>query len=308
MNWIERLNGATSRLKMGQSHVEILQWAYSPHLPDNVPHRHTYFEICQVGAYGAGQFIVESQAHIIKPNDVFVARPGVVHQIRNTQAQAMELRWVCFGYAPGQTPRLSKPPDEGIEALWKAFATSDVLVAHDDDCVQKLWNALQSIAENPRVLEIQIANTVSALLLAIAQCGASSGFVWQQQSGDKADWSARLSRLAVQYVHDNLNRRLTIEEIAAHVHISPRHLARLFTRFTGTTPAAYIECARLDRARALLRDQSTSIKEVATQVGYADVHHFSRVFTRRYGTPPGEFRRHGALLHVRNIQNPGALV
>ena len=60
MDWIERLNRAPARLPlalgMERAAAEVLHWAYQPHLNDNQPHRHTYFEVCLVGAYGAGRF------------------------------------------------------------------------------------------------------------------------------------------------------------------------------------------------------------------------------------------------------------
>ena len=58
-------------------------------------------------------------------------------------------------------------------------------------------------------------------------------------------------------------------------------------------PAAYIEQARMDRARTLLQRTDDPIKQVAALVGYVDVHHFTRVFTRHVGCPPGVFRRTG---------------
>ncbi len=86
MDWIKRLNQVGGRLALAGS-VEVLNWAYNPHLPDNVPHRHTYFEVCQVGAHGRGEFRVQDTMHPIASGDLFFARPGFVHQIVNTARQ-----------------------------------------------------------------------------------------------------------------------------------------------------------------------------------------------------------------------------
>jgi AraC family L-rhamnose operon transcriptional activator RhaR len=82
MDWITRLNCGPKTLGAG---LETLVWNYSPHLRDNVFHRHTYFEVCLVGAHGAGIFSVENDAHAIEPGTTFFARPGVVHRIQNGQ-------------------------------------------------------------------------------------------------------------------------------------------------------------------------------------------------------------------------------
>ena len=55
--WTEYLNNLPTRVPLGGGmEAEVLQWAYAAHLPSNVPHRHTFFEVCQVGAHGEGRF------------------------------------------------------------------------------------------------------------------------------------------------------------------------------------------------------------------------------------------------------------
>lgn len=287
MDWIQRLNRGPGRIALGGTIAEVLRWAYSPHLADNVPHRHTFFEICQVGAYGRGHFLVEQRPFEVKPGDVFIARPGVVHQIVNRERPQMELFWVSFTWTPGTDEERGEE-----DALLRAFAQGSVLVAGDDHAhVRALWNALRAIAQTSPSpgYAAQIAGLTAALLLAIAQTGAGPH---KGEGVEPAgpETGASLARLAVRYVQDNLHRPLGVAEVAAHLHLSPRHLSRLFVRFTGTSPAAYVEHARMDRACALLRHGDTPIKEIAANVGYNTVHHFTRVFSRRFGCPPGAFR------------------
>ncbi len=307
MDWTKRLNQVAVRLPLAGS-IEILNWAYEPHLSDNVPHRHTYFEVCQIGAHGRGEFRVAGQPHPISSGDLFIARPGVVHQIVNTVRPKIELSWVCFSWMP------ERSSGESLQLL-RAFADSDVLVARDENrCVASIWQALRVISAVDVAIgqEQQILALSSALLLAIAQSGAevqpSLSFTSENNDG------SRLTKLATRYIHDNLNRRLTVEEIAQQVHLSPRHLTRLMQQFTGVAPAAYIERARMDRARALLLHSSTQLKEIAREVGYADVHHFTRVCTRVWGQSPGVLRAQGENANgenaadVLNRQKVGALV
>lgn len=215
----------------------------------------------------------------------------------------MELRWVCFQWLPASV-------SGEAESLLQAFANSPVVVAPDEGRrVRGIWQALQSVMdEGPRPgQEAQAAALISALILAIAQVGAGADAPRAFEPGgpDPADVAARL---ALRYVHDNLNRPLCVSEIAANVYVSARHLSRLFLRLTGVAPAAYVTQARLDRAKGLLAHSEMPIKEVAEAVGYPDVHHFTRVFARGCGCPPGEFRRHEAARPVPNIQKPGVLV
>lgn len=305
MDWLERLNRGLGRMPLGRGTVEVLQWAYARHLADNRPHRHTFFEVCLVGEYGAGEFIVQDRTRRVGPGDLFVARPGVIHQIVNTGCPDMELSWVSFGWTPSPT----QPPGEA-DALLRAFAASPVLVAPEGQGqVAALWRALRSVASGPTgaAYETQYQALATALILGIAQAGAGQDTVAvAEPSGPQADGLA--ARLAVRFIHDNLNRPLPLAEIAAQVYLSPRHLSRLFARFTGKSPAHYITHARMDRARGLLLRSQTPIKEVAATVGYPDVHHFTRAFTAHFGTPPGEMRRHPEQAPVPIIQKAGDLV
>ena len=305
MDWVERLNRSLGRMALGHGTVEILQWAYLRNLPDNRPHRHTFFEVCLVGDHGQGDFLVQERSHSITPGSLFVARPGVIHQIINTGSPDMELSWLSFQWLP--------PPSKDaaeVNTLLRAFAESSILVTHDSQGhLAALWRALQALCSAPPGLayEAQYQALATALILGIAHAAADPEILPSlelpgAESGDLA------ARLAVRFIHDNLNRPLPLSEIAAQVHLSPRHLTRLFTRFTGKAPASYITHARMDRARGLLLRSSLPIKEVAVTVGYPDVHHFTRAFTSHYGSPPGEMRRHPEQGYVSNIQHPGDLV
>jgi AraC family L-rhamnose operon transcriptional activator RhaR len=306
MDWIERLNRAPARVPLDGATAEILHWAYAAHLLDNQPHRHTYFETCLMGDYGAGEYRVEGTAHPIGPGDLFIARPGVMHQIVNTEPRRMELYWVAFQWAPG-----SVPDGGAVEALLQRFTNAaDVLVVPDaGHALRQMWHSLRTVASDAPLSptrDTQVTSLMRALLLGIAVAGAGGETGPPEADGIEAGSS--LARVAVRYIHDNLNRPLPVEEVADYLHLSPRHLTRVVTRFTGVAPAAYIEQARMDRARALLLRTNDPIKQIAALVGYRDVHHFTRVFARRFGCPPGRYRQGSGDTRVPNRQKPGALV
>ncbi len=309
MDWLERLNQEPGRVALGAGRAELLQWAYEAYLPDNVPHRHTFFEVCQVGAWGTGLFIAHGREHALRPGDIFIARPGVEHQICNTGPENMELFWVSFQWVGAGEGERETARGE-TDALLRRFAEGDTLVAPDADSrLALLWQTLRAIAGGPRLPghDAQLHALITALLLAIAQAGtdAPGSPLPDLAPGDA---SAMIARVAVRYVHDNLYRPLSVSEVAAHCHVSPRHLGRLFAQFAGTSPADYIARARLDRACGLLLHSETAIKEIARLVGFGDVHYFTRQFTRYTGSPPGLYRREQGASHVRIIQKPGALV
>lgn len=86
----------------------------------------------------------------------------------------------------------------------------------------------------------------------------------------------------------------SVDALAERAGLSPRHFARLFLAEVGITPAAWVELARIDRARELLESGHAAPKQVAALCGFANADTLRRSFARHLGVTPAEYRRrHG---------------
>jgi AraC family transcriptional regulator len=83
---------------------------------------------------------------------------------------------------------------------------------------------------------------------------------------------------------------LSLDVMAASVHLSPFHFARSFKATLGTTAWEFVTARRLDRVRLLLRTTDDSVEAVATAVGLQNVSHFRRLFAAHTGCTPGRYR------------------
>ena len=96
---------------------------------------------------------------------------------------------------------------------------------------------------------------------------------------------------AVDYITEHYeNPELCVSEIAEHVGISEGHLSHTFKKETDYTVAAYITRVRMRTAMKLLNDCRNKVYEVAEQVGYRDIAHFSSSFKRIVGVTPSEYQ------------------
>ncbi|SHE90262.1 two-component system, response regulator YesN [Caldanaerobius fijiensis DSM 17918] len=86
------------------------------------------------------------------------------------------------------------------------------------------------------------------------------------------------------------NKNLTLNDIATKLYITPNYLSYLFKSETGENFTEYLTKIRIDKAKELLKNLEFKIYEIADAVGYADPHHFSRVFKRQEGITPAEYR------------------
>lgn len=102
-------------------------------------------------------------------------------------------------------------------------------------------------------------------------------------------------RGALCYIDAHLDQPVGFEEVAAAFHLSPYYFHRMFSVIVGKPVSGYIRERRLDRACRLLHDTSGTILSVCMECGFDSQQSFSRAFRRRYGIPPGEYRRRGLL-------------
>jgi len=96
---------------------------------------------------------------------------------------------------------------------------------------------------------------------------------------------------AKEYIgHHSSNSDLSLNDVAAHVNLSPSHFSTVFSRETGETFSEYLTRIRIGKAKELLRTTSLKSFEIADRVGYGDPHYFSTVFKKNTGFTPIEFR------------------
>lgn len=97
--------------------------------------------------------------------------------------------------------------------------------------------------------------------------------------------------MAVDLLHArDLAEPLALEMLAAAVHISPNHLIRLFRKELLATPHQFWDRLRIEHAQSRLRQPDVRIKEVAIDLGFKHLSHFSKWFKRHTGKPPRTMR------------------
>ena len=108
----------------------------------------------------------------------------------------------------------------------------------------------------------------------------------------------RIAR-AITFIVDRVNCQPTLDEIAAHTHLSPFHFQRLFSRWAGLTPKRFLQVLTVERAKQLL-NESKSILEVSDSLGLGSGSRLYDHFVHLESITPGEFKRGGADLSIEH--------
>ncbi|MGN4989989.1 bifunctional transcriptional activator/DNA repair enzyme AdaA [Aeromonas sp. 97A] len=102
---------------------------------------------------------------------------------------------------------------------------------------------------------------------------------------------------AIRFIASQVERQPTLDEVAAHVHLSPFHFQRLFSRWAGVTPKRYLQVLTLERAKALLQE-SRPLLEVADTLGLSSGSRLYDHFVQLEAVTPGEYKQRGAGLVI----------
>jgi AraC-like DNA-binding protein len=95
---------------------------------------------------------------------------------------------------------------------------------------------------------------------------------------------------SISYIENNYTEDISIDVLAEISHYSPRHYTRIFSENYHTTPLNYIISLRIKRACSLLKKSRLPISDIAFQCGFGDNNYFSRIFKKRIGLTPKQFR------------------
>jgi transcriptional regulator GlxA family with amidase domain len=123
--------------------------------------------------------------------------------------------------------------------------------------------------------------------------------IFLKRPGGQSQFSAQLrSQLAEpeplrelqSWISEHPGADLSVPALAARVSMSPRNFARVFGREVGTTPARYVERARVDAARRRLEESDAPIEGVADDCGFGTTETMRRAFLRNLRVSPAHYR------------------
>lgn len=149
-------------------------------------------------------------------------------------------------------------------------------------------------------IDMALAMTEDDLGAEASRAIARQLVMFVQRPGGQAQFSNQLAaqrparaplREVQDWIADHLADDLTVAALAARARMSERNFARVFRAETGSTPAVYVETARVEAARRLLETTDTTVGTVARSCGFGSAETLHRSFKRTVRVTPGEYRQ-----------------
>lgn len=201
-----------------------------------------------------------------------------MHRIINVSGKPLNVRWMHF--------------------RCRAFPFGDVFDYFD---LPRLFHKegainaeLEKLIKLPQKLSLQESirqQSYGAALVTILLEGAR-----EKRFGSGTAGGARRLAPALRFLEEHPEKNPSCEELAALVNLSVSRFRALFHEVTGTAPHRFLETVRFKSACRKLIEEESPLAEIAQELGYCDVYHFSRAFRRASGVPPGAFRKHPYLI------------
>ncbi|MEC3917107.1 GlxA family transcriptional regulator [Nocardia sp. CDC160] len=225
--------------------------------------------------------------------------PGVVEWVRTLAAHTRRIASVCVGaHILADAGLLDGKRATTHWSTAQQLAAEHPAVAVDADPIfirdQNVWTGAGLTACLDLALALVADDFGDALALRVAR----QLVMFLKRPGGQSQFSVTLEPISTtrriddlrHYITRNIAGQLTVAELAAQAHVSERQLTRIFKTDLGTTPAAYIESARVEFARHQLETTDNTLERVATLCGFNTTDTLTRAFRRTLDTTPTEYR------------------
>lgn len=247
---------------------------------ESATHTHEFLMIYYV-AYGKNEVTVNGETMRVQKGDVILVNPNVPHGrkkgdsaffilgIDNLQLCGMELDHLPF---PGGSPLVR--PVRYSQEIYDCYRR----IAEVQDKKEVGWDLMCNVL------------CQEFLVWVLKEITPAAAVEKEQGFRLKGYEKENVVQMIVDYMKENYVQHISVDEIARHAFMSVTYVTKIFREIMGDTPINYLISIRLGHAAELLKEGNLTIQAVSKQVGYDDPYYFSKLFKRRYGVSPTEYK------------------
>ena len=239
-----------------------------------LPQYHLHFIID-----GKGTFQVNGKTWHLSRRQLFLCPPDTPLCYSSDSEDPWHYAWVSF-YGPKASLWLKQAGFDSENPVRDSY----IPVEQFTILIQQLLNTWKPATGN----DLRRLSCLFHLMsLLISSNTAENAF----PAGSKADTNATLFAQALEFISDNYDCNIHVQDISNYLGISRSRLCSLFQSHQGQTPQNYLLLFRMQKAQELLTSTNFGIQDISHQIGYPDSQTFSKAFRRVYHISPSEYQK-----------------
>lgn len=253
------------------------------------PHWHQEIEVIYM-LEGTMQVGLNSRIYTLKEKDILLIGGGDIHYFLPQHQWGKKL-FVQFGLSLFDTHSAVMSDRRFIHPLLsKSTKLQDS--AHSDihrKMEKQILLLLEEYEKKQQGYRMALKARLYDLMVMLLRHIPSDNYSVQEKNNQQA----RLERLekVFQFVEENYDRAISLQEVAAAANFSVYHFTRFFKEAMGMTFVQYLNHYRIKRSERYLTGHDESVADIAYQSGFSSIQTFNRVFKQINGCSPSEYRK-----------------
>ncbi len=247
---------------------------------------------------GKVQMTIEDESYLGVQGDIFLIRPRQRHSIKMVEDFYLEETHIhfdlCYDEYSQDLPLSFEPLSEIPEEKWKLFR-EDLLLADGFElpCYFRINNykyfedLLASIVKDHKERLPYYELTVKGQFTRLLAFLMKEIYYSNQAAYQEKDKEVRQIQ---DYIVRNVNREITLDELAEHFNISKYYMLRLFKQYIGMTPIRYHQSVRLEMVKHRIMETGQSLTSIAEEFGFSSINSMSRAFKKIEKIAPSHYR------------------
>lgn len=233
---------------------------------------------------GSGRYTIADKHYEVKENQYFILPANVPHAYCSNNNDPWSIYWVHFSgtlapfYAENAGAPVSVSPNLNSRIADRNNIFEDIFATLSDGYT------IENLRYTSSLLHFYLGSL--RYLPIYRKCH-------KRTRGENGKDENVITNAVLQYMEENMEKPITLQDLARYTGYSISHLTMVFKSNTGHSPLNYFNLLKIKKACELLETTSMRVNQIAGMVGIYDSYYFSRLFTKIVGVSPKKYRERG---------------
>lgn len=229
---------------------------------------------------GSGRYSVNGKQYEVKANQYFILPAMTPHAYASNNDDPWTIYWIHF------RGNLARYYADGTEAPITVTSNISSRIADRNEIFEDIFLTLSDgyTIENLRY-------TTSLLHFYLGSLRYLPLYrKFHKRAIENEEQTHAITNAALKYMEENIERQITLQDLAQYTGYSASHFSAIFKSNTGHSPLSYFNILKIKKACELLDTTDMKINQISCKVGIDDSYYFSRLFTKTIGISPKKYR------------------